>query len=253
MKYITAFKLFSASALELKGRLLTQLGAFLDRSGGFSDLDEELESIRSVGESWSALTVWALHDGELAAVAKALLSLPASEAAVERTFSAQGLVHTKLRNRLHDATVQKEMFVAFNDGIMSGRQAERRPDVVPVDFMPDVDSDTDVEVEDEEEEEEERKSADEESDDEMEDAPPAADAAAAAAAAAPIRSRSLIVASNEAFIDEFVAAHPESPSWRWVAATEGQLSAAAETYSNLHGIATPGIQNLKAALKKRRH
>jgi hAT family C-terminal dimerisation region len=46
--------------------------------------------------------------------AVAILSVAGSEAAVERTFSAQGAVHTKTRNRLLDATVEQEMFVKFN-------------------------------------------------------------------------------------------------------------------------------------------
>ena len=241
VKYISAFDLSKSPPAELKGRLLLQLGAFLDRRGSFSELDEQLESIQAADESWCAANVWALHDGELAIVAKALLSLPASEAAVERTFSAQGLVHTKLRNRLLDVTVQQEMFVAFNDAVMSNKLPQR-PLVVSAEFMADADFDTDIE-----EEEAESVSADAESEDEREDAP------APAAAAAPFRSRSLIVASTEAFLDEFLLSNPDCLTWRWSPLNDLKLENAAREYSDLHGIATPGMLNLKAALKRRKH
>ena len=44
----------------------------------------------------------------------ALLELSASEAAVERSFSRHGLVHSKQRNRLSDDTVHLSMAFAFN-------------------------------------------------------------------------------------------------------------------------------------------
>jgi hAT family C-terminal dimerisation region len=51
---------------------------------------------------------------ELTACVQALLHLTASEAAVERSFSRQGLIHTKQRNRLSDGSVQVQMLFAFN-------------------------------------------------------------------------------------------------------------------------------------------
>jgi hypothetical protein len=44
----------------------------------------------------------------------ALLSISASEAAVERSFSMQDIVHSKRRNRLNDESVEDEMFIKFN-------------------------------------------------------------------------------------------------------------------------------------------
>lgn len=76
--------------------------------------------------------------------------------------------------------------------------------------------------------------------------------AAAAAVAAPVRSRSLIVASNESFLDEFIRDHPDCLSWRWNDEKVQGLEAAAAEYSKKHGIATQGVENLKAGLKKRR-
>jgi hypothetical protein len=51
---------------------------------------------------------------ELATLALALLSVTASEAAVERSFSRQGIIHSKLRNRLSDESVNMQMFFSFN-------------------------------------------------------------------------------------------------------------------------------------------
>jgi hypothetical protein len=56
----------------------------------------------------------------------ALLSITASEAAVERTFSRQGLIHSKLRNRLKDSTVQMQMFFSFNSRALDKSRSQRR-------------------------------------------------------------------------------------------------------------------------------
>jgi hypothetical protein len=237
------------SVVELKGRLLLQLADFSSRTGRFSEIEEELTAIQAADAKWNPITLWKLHQCELSEVARVLLSLPASEAAVERTFSAQGLVHTKLRNRMLNETVQKEMFVAFNDSVLSNKTRVKRPDVVPVDFAPDVDSEADVE----EDSEESKSDSESESEDEMvSEEPVAAAPAAAAAVAAPVRSRSLIVASNESFLDEFIRDHPDCLSWRWNDEKVQGLEAAAAEYSKKHGIATQGVENLKAGLKKRR-
>lgn len=61
--------------------------------------------------------VWGLYletAKELAACALALLELTCSEAAVERSFSRQGFVHSKLRNRLSNDSVYLQMSFAFN-------------------------------------------------------------------------------------------------------------------------------------------
>jgi len=259
VKYIIAYSLSPLSASQLKGQLLIQLGEMLDRRGSFSDLDDILTAIAAADSKWNPLNVWALRSNELALVAKALLSLPASEAAVERTFSAQGLVHTKLRNRLLDAAVQTEMFVAFNRQRSEQYVRKRiRPAVTVHGFMSDTDSDTEVE-EDSAAEEESKSAA--ESDDDDNEAPPAAAAAAQAesaaaaaprpAAPAPLRSRSSVIASNEHFLDEYVRRHPDCLRWRWNDDKINALEAAASEYSKETGIATVGVNDLQKALKKR--
>jgi hypothetical protein len=60
-------------------------------------------------------------------LANALLSLTASEAAVERTFSRQGLIHSKLRNRLCDDSVQMQMFFSFNTRALEQPHRHHRP------------------------------------------------------------------------------------------------------------------------------
>jgi hypothetical protein len=51
---------------------------------------------------------------ELARCALALLSITASEAAVERSFSRQGIIHSDRRNRSKDESVHHQMCVSFN-------------------------------------------------------------------------------------------------------------------------------------------
>ena len=55
----------------------------------------------------------------LAHVALVLLQVSASEAAVERTFSAQDQIHTKRRNRLKDEIIESELFVKVTSYTMS--------------------------------------------------------------------------------------------------------------------------------------
>ena len=51
---------------------------------------------------------------ELAKFSLFLLSVPISEAAVERSFSRQTFLETPLRNGLEDKVVQAALFVKFN-------------------------------------------------------------------------------------------------------------------------------------------
>jgi hypothetical protein len=99
--------------------LLHQRGQFLSRDGIFSSMDKR-RSIMVGGGSESRQCVLSLWGGyleiakELTACVLALLELTASEAAVERSFSRQGFVHSKTRNRLSDESVQVHMLFSFN-------------------------------------------------------------------------------------------------------------------------------------------
>ena len=66
---------------------------------------------------WQPSLVWFRYQTsvpELTACVLALLSITATEAAVERSFSAQGTVHSKKRNRLLNSSVEREMFIKSN-------------------------------------------------------------------------------------------------------------------------------------------
>jgi len=110
---------------EISDTLTMQVADFNGREGIFHQLNERIESVKRMARAgaasadhpvqWSPRKVWLLYPGvELALVALALLSVSASEAAVERTFSAQGRVHSKARNQLSNEAVEAEMMIKFN-------------------------------------------------------------------------------------------------------------------------------------------
>jgi hypothetical protein len=225
--YMRGFKLSALVDAVLEGKLLTQLGQFTDRRDRFQQLGEQIFSTKQSADAaevvWNPLNVWAMYQMELAIVARALLSLPASEAAVERTFSAQGAVHTKLRNRLHDRSVQQEMFVAFNHRALSGVPiaSETTPVVeLRVEFL-DTDTESDSDEELEEAEHEPEHPSDEEVDLSF------TSAAAAAAPAAAHRTQSAINADNRAFLLQYIVDNGICPSTRWSADRMSHLEAAA--------------------------
>jgi Protein of unknown function (DUF 659)/hAT family C-terminal dimerisation region len=98
-------------------------------------------------------TWWALNRERfphLFHVAKALLSLAPTEAAVERSFSKQGLIHSDRRNRSSDALVEAQMMISFNHDNLFGSEAVDDPDEVQVllngnDAAHDEESDTEEE------------------------------------------------------------------------------------------------------------
>lgn len=129
------------------------LGRFAE---AVSSLLQELESHLKIARAHAEFQpkfVWAqyVNEGmELPIVALALLSVVASQAAVERTFSAQDLVHAKKRNRLHQQAVQAEMFVRFNSHAIDAVKAASHPTDLFIQLGADInssDADTEVEVE----------------------------------------------------------------------------------------------------------
>jgi hypothetical protein len=127
IEYLRFYQLSSLSCDALKGTLLLQVAQFVGRRERFSQLDEWVAATKAAatgrpGSRWLALDVWSLYDMELSAVATALLGITPSEAAVERTFSAQDAVHTKKRNLLSDRSVEEEMFVKFNHRALNSGQ-----------------------------------------------------------------------------------------------------------------------------------
>lgn len=238
--YLRFFKLTSLESDELSGRLLLQLGQFTGRRERFQTLDGQVRIAKLASQSWSALDMWALYEMELGVVARALLSMPASEAAVERTFSAQGAVHSKLRNRLGDARVQQQMFVAFNHRALSA-STPVRPSCVEVGLdVSFLDMDTESECEGEEELPEEKQPA-------MQQLFPEA----APAAAAPLRSQSEINADNRAFLETYIRDNDVQPGQRWGAVRLTHLEAAA-IGNNTGGYSTEQlVQQIKRILHER--
>jgi hypothetical protein len=120
--YLTHYEPNVVTVNGLEGHLLLQLSDFLGRIGPFASIDAKWQLIRSTrtGQRVNPRSVWRLFTSNaLAHVAIALLSIPSSEASVERTFSLQAAVHSKQRNRLLDSTVESEMFFRFTQNVLA--------------------------------------------------------------------------------------------------------------------------------------
>ena len=116
--------------------------AWTARVANFEEMDEEVSRLQSyhilhhqqrskhdrIFSRWSPRAAWANHVTSapiLSLGAIALLSVAGSEAAVERTFSAQGIIHNERRNRLNDDAVEAEMYCKFNAAALKRRLQER--------------------------------------------------------------------------------------------------------------------------------
>ena len=123
--YILFYRLMpDKTEQQVEAALWKQIAEFNGRIGCFSSLDAQKASVVD------PQLIWLLYPNvELAVTALALLSVAASEAAVERTFSAQSAVHSKNRNRLLSSSVEAEMFLKFNARTMrkSYTHAVRKP------------------------------------------------------------------------------------------------------------------------------
>jgi hypothetical protein len=222
------------SEQEVRDELTAEWAEFLARRGTFSSLDGDIASItRSRPNAFNPRLVWSLYaESSLATVALVLLSVSASEAAVERTFSAQAAVHTKLRNRLHSATVEAELFLKFNYRTMDVIQARDDTGVIDLDDAFDAE-DADVELDcfirpvvvpdaeptdNEPPEAEEAKGSDIVMDD-VDEAPVDREAAAAAHASASSRrvrrEASVIFATLDAFAAWFISEHSITSATKW--------------------------------------
>jgi hypothetical protein len=119
---------------QVKRSALREWSAFLGRTQGtcFDHLDADIESLRKeLVDDPAAFprAVWNLYLTDapiISYAAVAVLAVSGSEAAVERTFSAQGLVHSDLRNRMGDATVEAEMFIKFNQRTLMRAESHKQ-------------------------------------------------------------------------------------------------------------------------------
>jgi hypothetical protein len=125
-KYAQAWTLSTTTDYEqLRREVKSQWANFTARASDSnfctlaSDIDDLRAQHRDEGRPFDPRAVWHMHLTHAPVIAHsavALLSVAASEAAVERTFSAQGDVHSDRRNRLADRAVEAEMFIKFNEG-----------------------------------------------------------------------------------------------------------------------------------------
>ena len=132
-------------------------------SSCFDRMEDDVRMLRAGhstrGTQFDPRTAWRLYLQQAPVIfhaAIALLSVAGSEAAVERTFSAQGLVHSSRRSRLADEAVEAEMFIKFNQRVVAAaeergrsgtqQQQERRKPYQGhcVEMVEDYDEDTEI-------------------------------------------------------------------------------------------------------------
>jgi hypothetical protein len=110
-----------------------------DRFAGFYDRIKATTKVITADEVKREITtpiaVWeSFRDGafELTSVAIAILSICASEAAVERSFSLQDRIHSKSRNKSNDELVEAQMFIKFNTQAMASSPKVEAADAVEI-------------------------------------------------------------------------------------------------------------------------
>jgi hypothetical protein len=146
VEYLSYYRLANhTDRAKIEDDISRQYGEFNRQSGSFAHLkgrhdklaaahyDRESKKPNNERRRYSARSTWQMcmvH--ELTTLALALLSVTASEAAVERSFSRQGLVHSKLRNRLSDDSVHMQMFFSFNSRALE-QPDDHAPSCTPLD------------------------------------------------------------------------------------------------------------------------
>ncbi len=122
VSYLRRFRLTRiAEDQNLRQALRVQLSDFHARLNAFETTDAVVEQLKEDHDAtgFNPLHFWSRVDirnvsPELCQVALAILACGATEAATERSFSAQKLVHTNLRNRMADFSVESEMTIKMN-------------------------------------------------------------------------------------------------------------------------------------------
>jgi hypothetical protein len=95
---------------------------FQSKTDVFASLQKVIDDVTSTDPRTSKAyvqpkLVWGHYSDitrPLDTIALALISLPTSEACVERSFGQQGFVHRKLRNRMGEEQIGNEMLLRFN-------------------------------------------------------------------------------------------------------------------------------------------
>jgi hypothetical protein len=118
---------------EIYLKLMKQYGDLLLMSPPFSKYSKFINNIKEGIKSKEtesqvdAMQLWGFVGDEvpeLAQCAIAILTLPASEAAVERSFSQQGTVHRPVRNRMSSKLIECEMRIKFNSKIRTEKASK---------------------------------------------------------------------------------------------------------------------------------
>ena len=145
--YLTHYQLCGEKTQkEMRAELINQLAHFNARSGIFVSLDEDKEAIESQEKDFDPRLVWSLYsESSLSRVAVVLLSISASEAAVERSFSCQAAVHSKERNRMNSETIEGEMFLKVNHRLLQSNPSVGESNGI-VEMDSDFDSDDDPSI-----------------------------------------------------------------------------------------------------------
>lgn len=133
------FGLMDQDINDIKQKQLNDNRSVSTRSSADGDIQTEPQQQQPHYYSyWDPKKVWYLYLQSAPVIshaAIALLSVAGSEAAVERTFSAQDAVHTKKRNRLLDASVENEMFIKFNTLAMKKETSQPHYVLLTDDFV----------------------------------------------------------------------------------------------------------------------
>ena len=233
---------------EAEGILMQQMSHFHGNRERFCTLQENINMIRTVSTNQytMALDVWDQYSMELATVAKAIISIPASEAAVERTFSAQSTIHSKKRNLLTDEAVQAELFVKFNGVALGDIDQPKRYGIVElnVDYEPPVNCAAELfaAAEEEEEADEENYLEDAASEEEEQKMDVVDDASFDVAASSQhvMRSQSEINRDNHQFLLDFIRDNKMEKGMRWTSDKKLALEAAAVS-DNIGGYSTTAM------------
>jgi hypothetical protein len=132
-----------SSAADVSKELTSQFVEFTGKSQRFQGFQKRIESTKTfmqkldstVIEFISPISVWqSFREGavELSIVAIAILSICASEAAVERSFSIQDRIHSKSRNRSKEDLVEAQVFVKFNTAALESGSHNKQFDLVEI-------------------------------------------------------------------------------------------------------------------------
>jgi hypothetical protein len=118
-EYLIYYKIVTTTEKDknkLKTTVKLQLQSFLRRGNVFVNLSDEIKEMKG-HPGYHPKNIWfeyVENANEITQAAIAILSMNATEAAVERSFSTQNRVHSNARNRLLDSSVEEEMMIKFN-------------------------------------------------------------------------------------------------------------------------------------------